>query len=66
MKDIPAAWGDLLFRVVTTAVVAFVILQAKEYYDAGAFDTPATAVDAGLIAGGIFLLNAVFKWTGSK
>jgi hypothetical protein len=47
-------------------VVAFVVLQAKEYYDAGAFDTPATAVDAGLIAGGIFLLNAVFKWTGSK
>jgi hypothetical protein len=66
MRDVPVRWSDLGFRVVTTIVVAFVVLQAKEYYDAGAFDTPATAVDAGLIAAGIFLLNAVFKWTGSK
>lgn len=66
MRDVPIGWGDLGFRAVTTAVVAFVVLQAKEYFDAGMFDTPATAVDAGLIACGILLVNAVFKVTGSK
>jgi hypothetical protein len=61
MRDVPNGWGDLLFRAVTTAVVAFVVLQAKEYVDAGMFDTPATAVDAGLIAAGILVLNAILK-----
>jgi hypothetical protein len=66
MRDVPVRWRDLLFRAVTTAAVAFVVLQAKELYDAGALDTPATAVDAALIAGGIFLLNATLKLAGSK
>jgi hypothetical protein len=43
------------------AVVGFVVLQAKEYFDAGTFDTPATAVDALLIAGATFLVDAVLK-----
>jgi hypothetical protein len=47
---------------VNVAVVAFVVLQAKEWFDAGAFDTPATAVDAALIGAGTFLLYAVLKW----
>jgi len=42
-------------------VVAFVVLQLKEYFDAGRFDTPATAVDATLVAVGVFLLSAVQK-----
>jgi hypothetical protein len=46
MSDVPAGWGAVATRSATTAVVAFVVLQAKEMYDAGRFDTPATAVDA--------------------
>jgi len=65
MIDAPAGWREVLFRTVTTAVLAFVVLQAKELYDAGRFDTPATAVDAVLIAGAVFLLNAILKWTKS-
>jgi hypothetical protein len=42
-------------------VIAFVVLQAKEMFDAGRFDTPATAVDAVLIAAGVFLVNAIYK-----
>jgi hypothetical protein len=38
------------------------VLQAKEWYDAGAFDTPATAVDAALIGAGTFLVYAILKW----
>lgn len=61
MIDVPAGWAHVISRTATTAVVAFVVLQAKEWFDAGAFDTPATAVDAVLIAAGIFLVNAVLK-----
>jgi hypothetical protein len=57
----PAGWGDILVTSVKVAVIGFIVLQAKEYVDAGSFDTPATALDAGLIAGGVFLLNAILK-----
>jgi hypothetical protein len=62
MIDIPARWSQMVSRSVTTAVVAFVVLQAKEWVDAGAFDTPGTAVDAVLIAVALFLVNTVLKW----
>ena len=61
MSDVPAGWGAVATRSATTGVVAFVVLQAKEMFDAGRFDTPATAVDAVLIAVGVFLLNAIYK-----
>jgi len=48
--DVPTGWTDTLVRTLKTAVVAFVVLQAKEWFDAGRFDTPATAVDAVLVA----------------
>jgi hypothetical protein len=59
--DLPAGWTESLVRSVKVAVVAFVMLQAKELYDAGMLDTPNTALDAGLVAGGIFVLNAFLK-----
>jgi hypothetical protein len=59
--NVPTGWADVLVRAVITAVAAFVVLQVKEYVDAGAFDTPATAVDAGLIAAGVFVVNAIIK-----
>ena len=61
MIDAPAGWNAVTFRAATAALVAFVVLQAKEMYDAGRFDTPATAVDAVLVGVGIFLLNAILK-----
>ncbi len=57
--DAPTGWSDLFARTVKVAVVAFVVLQLKEWFDAGAFDTPGTAVDAALIAGGVFAFNAI-------
>ena len=64
--DAPAGWVDLLVRTVKVAVAGFVVLQMKEWFDAGSFDTPATVVDAGLIAGGTLLLNAIFMWINPK
>jgi hypothetical protein len=61
MSDVPAGWSAVATRAATTAVIAFVVLQAKEMFDAGRFDTPATAVDAVLIAAGVFLVNAIYK-----
>ena len=57
----PAGWADLLITSVKVAVIGLVVLQAKEWFDAGSFDTPATALDAGLIAAGVFVLNAILK-----
>jgi len=63
MMDAPAGWAQVGFRAATTAVIAFVVLQAKEYFDAGRFDTTGTGADALLIAAGVFLVNAVLKWS---
>ena len=60
--DAPTGWTGVTVRAVNVAIVAFVVLQAKELYDAGAFDTPATSVDALLIGAGTFVLYAVLKW----
>jgi hypothetical protein len=62
MIDAPTGWSQVTFRAAMTAVVAFVVLQAKELFDAGRLDTPATAVDAGLIAAGVLVVNAIMKW----
>lgn len=62
---VPAGWADLIVRTVKVAVIAFVVLQLKEWFDAGAFDTPAAALDAALIAAGIFVLNVILVWTKS-
>lgn len=61
MKDAPATWGAVAVRAVTVAVISFIVLQAKELYDAGMLDTPATGVDAVLIGVAMFLVNAVLK-----
>ena len=63
--DAPAGWTPVLIRAISAAVVAFVTLQLKEFIDAGSFDTPATAIDGGLIGGATFALNAILMWTKS-
>ncbi len=57
----PTGWGSLFMRAAQIAIVGFVVLQAKEYIDAGMFDTPATAVDALLIAAGVLVVDAIRK-----
>ncbi len=57
--DAPPGWAGVFVRTVQAAVIAFVVLQLKEWFDAGAFDTPATALDAALIAGATFAWNAI-------
>jgi mannose/fructose/N-acetylgalactosamine-specific phosphotransferase system component IIC len=52
-------WGEVLTPAVTVAVVAFVVLQIKEYVDAGLVDTPGTMMDALLVAGGMLVLKAI-------
>jgi hypothetical protein len=64
--DIPAGWGASFARSVIVAVVAFVVMQAKEWVDAGAFDVAGTGVDALLIAAGVFIVNAGLMWAKSK
>jgi len=58
---VPNGWADVFARTAITAVVAFLVLQFKEWFDTGIFDTPGTAADAGLIAAGILLLNVILK-----
>ncbi len=60
--DAPGGWAAVAVRAVNVTVIAFVVLQAKEYVDAGMFDTPATGVDALLIGMGTFLVHAILKW----
>lgn len=62
MIDAPTSWSQVGFRALTTAMIAFVVLQAKEYFDAGRFDTAGTGADALIIAAGVFVVNAVMKW----
>jgi len=58
---VPAGWADVFVRAVKAAVVSFTVLQMKEWFDAGRFDTPGTAADAAMIAGGTLVLNAILK-----
>ena len=56
--DVPSGRTALIIRTITVAVVGFVVLQVKEFIDAGRLDFGGTAVDALLIAAGVFVLNA--------
>jgi hypothetical protein len=58
--DVPVGWGAAVARSVIVAVIAFVVLQLKEFVDAGSFDTPATGTDALLIAAALLAVNAIF------
>jgi hypothetical protein len=61
--DAPTGWTALIVRTVTVAVIAFVVLQAKEWLDAGRFDLPGVAADAGLVAAGVLVFNAILIWS---
>lgn len=52
-------WVEVLLRTATVGVVAFLVLQLKELYDAGRLDTPGTLVDAGLVAAGMLVVIVI-------
>ena len=39
--------------------MVFLVLQAKEYFDAGMFDTLATSTDALLISAGVLVVDMI-------
>jgi hypothetical protein len=55
------SWKQVLTGALKAAVVAFVVLQAKEKNDAGQFDTAGTAADGALVGAGMLIVNAVQK-----
>ena len=55
----PTGWLDAIFRSLVAAVGTFFVLQIQEYMQVGSLDTPAAAMDALIIAGGVFVLNAI-------
>ena len=56
------SWKQVLGEALKIAVIAFVVLQIKEQYDAGQFDTPANAVDGTLVGIGTFIVGAAQKF----
>jgi hypothetical protein len=55
------SWKGILLEALKIAVIAFVVLQIKEQYDAGQFDTPANAVDGTLVGAGTLIVGTVQK-----
>lgn len=55
------SWKQVALDALKVAVIAFVVLQLKELYDAGSFDTPANSVDGTLVGAGAFIVGAVQK-----
>ena len=52
------SWKQVLSGALKVAIVAFVVLQAKEKHDAGQFDTAGTAADGLLVGVGMLIVNA--------
>ena len=61
--DAPSGWAAVVSRAVLTAVVVFVVLQAKELFEAGVFDTPTNLLDGILVGLGMFAVNGLFVLT---
>lgn len=55
------SWKQVLLQALKIGVIAFVVLQLKEQYDANQFDTPANAVDGALVGIGTFIVGAAQK-----
>lgn len=58
-QDVPFSTGQLILRFFKIAVVAFIVMQIKEYVDAGVLDIPGVLVDAVLVAAGVLILDLV-------
>jgi hypothetical protein len=60
-REASVEWQELVFRAIEVAIITFVVLQLKELFEIGAFDTPASAGDAILIGAAVFVVNALIK-----
>jgi hypothetical protein len=60
-REASVEWRDIIFRALEVFIIAFVLLQVKEFIEIGAFDTPASLGDAVLISAGVFVVNALLK-----
>ncbi|HEY4692112.1 MAG TPA: hypothetical protein VIH16_01630 [Bellilinea sp.] len=58
-QDVPFSTGQLILRFFKIMVVAFVVMQIKEYVDAGVFDVPGVLMDSALIATGVLILDLI-------
>jgi len=58
-QDVPFSIGQLIFRFFKIMLVAFVVMQVKEYVDAGVFDIPGVLMDSALVAAGVLILDLV-------
>jgi hypothetical protein len=58
----PTGWTDVFVRTVKVAVVAFVALHLKEWFEAGTLDTPDIIIDSAWVAGTSLALNAILVW----
>jgi hypothetical protein len=56
--DVPYGWTEAIIRSIIVALVGFIVLQVKEFIDAGTLDTIGTGTDALLIAGAYLFVNA--------
>lgn len=58
-QDVPLSFGQLILRFFKIAVIAFIVMQIKEYVDAGVFDIPGVLMDSALIAAGVLIVDLV-------
>lgn len=58
-QDVPLSFGQLILRFFKIAVIAFLVMQIKEYVDAGVFDIPGVLMDSALIAAGVLIVDLV-------
>ena len=58
-QDVPYSTGQLILRFCKIVVVAFIVMQIKEYVDAGVLDIPGVLVDFALVAAGVLILDLV-------
>ena len=63
---VPDGWIDVLVRTLTTAIVAFVVLNLKEWVETREWDLAACALDAACVAGGMFIFYAILATTSGR
>jgi hypothetical protein len=59
--SVPRDWAGVAANGVATAVVAFVALLLKEWFETREWDVPACAVDGSCVGGAFLLFHAFLK-----
>ena len=61
--DAPSGWPEAIVRTVKTVLIVFIVLQLKEVFESGGFDTSTNALDGMLVGAATLALNAIFVLT---